>query len=657
MALQLTKKNRIPLFSILVIMLAAAFSSRAGWFDMLEAHTYDSLFLLRGAVVTPEEVVVVAIDEPSFGVIGKQWPWPRHLHAQLIEGLFQKGAETVAADIVFADRSEPSEDRSLADVIKRHPNLIIAAGIDQIDRQHFTQQIQVMPIREFIQHPESVGINIFPVDKDGFVRQTCLNYDPFFSFANVAVASYQHKKPIPTDNTDINNPAINHQKKININYYGSPGSIKTVSYYQALHPEQYLPKNFFKGKLVFIGFSLQNLPLVTEKQPDYYFVPYSRHIGKTMAGVEIHATIAANLLQNSSIRPLPFQSVLSIMILFWGILILSTLWTRLAVQCMIFLSLIGMTLGSGFILFAFFDTHLPLVLIIVPMIAGFISNMGFQYFQMFKERRFIRQAFSAYISPELVKALLKSPENLKLGGEFVDATVLQLDIRGFTSLAENLPAQEVVQILNTYLGAFAQVIFKWNGMIDKFIGDGIMAVWGVPVAQANHADLACNAAMEMLEKVAELNSKQTAYPEIHIRIGINSGRMLAGNVGAEKFFNYTVHGDDVNLAVRLEGANKEYATRILIGSNTLNRLQETFIVREIDQVQLRGKQIPVMLYELMGTPLTVHHDQMVLKALFDEGRRYYIEQKWDQAFLCFEKALLIDPNDWVSHIYLERCKR
>jgi adenylate cyclase len=510
-------------------MIAIASSFRTGWFDQLEAHTYDYLFLLRGSVATPKDVVVVAIDEPSFGVIGKQWPWPRNLHAQLIEGLFQRGAKTVATDIVFAERSKPSEDRSLVDVIRRHPSLIIAAGIDQVDREYFTQQIQVLPIKEFIQHSDSFGINILPVDKDGFVRQTCLEYPPYFSFAHVAVVSYQNKKPMSEDNR-----ANHHQRKMNINYYGPPGSIKTVSYYQALHPERYLPDDLFKGKLVFIGFSLQNLPLVTEKQPDHYFVPYSRHIGKTMAGVEIHASIAANLIQNFSIRPFPSQYVISVMITVWGILFLATLGTRLAVQCMVFISLIVMTIGAGFILFAFFNINLPLVFIVLPMMAGFTSNMGFHYFHLFKERRFIRQAFSAYISPELVKSLLKSPEKLKLGGEFVDATVLQLDIRGFTSLTETLPAEDVVQILNTYLGAFAQVIFKWNGMIDKFIGDGIMAVWGVPVPLTNHADLACSAAMEMLEKVAVLNSRKTTYPDIHIRIGINSGRMIAGNVGAEQ---------------------------------------------------------------------------------------------------------------------------
>ncbi|MFA6011142.1 MAG: adenylate/guanylate cyclase domain-containing protein [Desulfobacteraceae bacterium] len=589
--------NRLALSGMIFIMLLTPAAYRTDLVSRIESYAYDSLFLLRGPISIPDEIVIIAIDEPSFRVIGKQWPWPRNLHAGLIKSLFDNGAETVAVDIIFSDPSVPKADQDLTATIKNHPKLVLAGGLDQIDRGNYIHQMLVLPYKDFISERSLIGINVLPVDKDGFVRQALLNIDHFASFANLA-ATVQLADHLP--DTTKHNVEDEDKGKININFYDQPGSIKTVSYYQALRPEQYLPKNFFRDKLVFIGFLLQNVPSVSEKQPDHYLVPYSRQNAKTMSGVEVHATIAANLLRNQTIRWVPNPYLIACALFIWGLLILSASRLKITGLCLIFVSMLLLTAGSAFILFRSYAIYLPVVLIVFPLLTGFTTHIGFQYFFLFRERRFIHKAFSAYISPVLVKSILQSPEKLKLRGEFVDATVLHLDIKGFTSLAEKLPAQELVQILNTYLGAFAEVVFKQHGMIDKFIGDGIMAVWGAPVTQPNHADLACGAALAMLEKLDELNSMQTSSHDIRIRIGINSGRMLAGNVGAEKFFNYTVHGDDVNMAVRLEEMNKTYETQILIGKNTVIRLNEPFVVREIDQVVLRGKQIPVVIYELMG---------------------------------------------------------
>ena len=233
---------------------------------------------------------------------------------------------------------------------------------------------------------------------------------------------------------------------------------------------------------------------------------------------------------------------------------------------------------------------------------SFAMSTAFNYATEGRQRRQIKDMFSRYMSDLLIQDLLKNPGKLRLGGERKVLTVLFSDLAGFTSISEKLSPEEVVTLLNLYLTAMTDIILASGGIIDKYEGDAIMAFWGAPVQEEDHAARACLAALENQARLATLRQElaQMGLPPVYSRIGINTGEMIIGNLGSSQRFDFTVIGDSVNLASRLEGAGKEYGTSILISEETYRRAREAVEVRELDLLQVKGKELPVRIYELLG---------------------------------------------------------
>jgi adenylate cyclase len=223
-----------------------------------------------------------------------------------------------------------------------------------------------------------------------------------------------------------------------------------------------------------------------------------------------------------------------------------------------------------------------------------------------KEKKAIQGMFSNYVSKRVVEELLKHPEKLVLGGEDKQITVLFSDIRGFTTLSEKLTPQELVAHLNEYLSAMTDLIFKYEGTLDKYVGDEIMAFWNAPVEQENHAELACRTALEMMEVLKQLNEQWPEEKKLNIGIGLNTGVMTVGNMGSKSRMDYTLMGDSVNLGARLEGTNKIYGTNIIISEFTYEQVKDRFVCRELDNIRVKGKQKPVKIFQVMdylGEPI------------------------------------------------------
>jgi adenylate cyclase len=218
-----------------------------------------------------------------------------------------------------------------------------------------------------------------------------------------------------------------------------------------------------------------------------------------------------------------------------------------------------------------------------------------------REKKYIRQTFSKFVSKSVVDELLKDPDKLKLGGEKKILTVLFSDIRGFTTISERLTPEALVEHLNEYLQAMTDIVFKYLGTLDKYVGDEIMAFWGAPIPQDDHAVLAARAAVEMMHVLDGLNKKWATEgkPELHIGIGLNTGDMVVGNMGSSSRMDYTLMGDNVNLGARLEGTNKIYNTGIIISEATYEYVKEHIIARELDLIRVKGKELPVKIYELV----------------------------------------------------------
>jgi adenylate cyclase len=277
----------------------------------------------------------------------------------------------------------------------------------------------------------------------------------------------------------------------------------------------------------------------------------------------------------------------------------------------------------------------------------------YRYFTEEREKAFVKGAFEKYVSPKLVKSIMNNPSQLNLGGEKKKLTVLFSDLRDFTSLSEKMGASELSKFLNDYLTPMSDVVMKFDGTVDKYMGDAIMAIFGAPIYFENHAQLAVEASLEMLRKLKELNEiwKSKGLSELIIGIGINTGDMSVGNMGSQKIFSYTVMGDAVNLASRLESLNKEYATHLIVGEATFRELGSKFACRKIDKVRVKGKSEPVEIYEVISKQLSNEKSKLI--DAFQIALNLYFERNFSEALLKFKDLSSQDPT---SAIFAQRCE-
>lgn len=584
-------KVKISLAMIMALMGLAFSLSPLG--SMADFVQYDVLQVLKTTSRQMENIVIVAIDEPSFEVLGKQWPWPRSIHAGLMNALFEAGAKTIAMDILFPEPSSPQEDQLFARALNE--NVVLAASLETIHAPGHVSSINVLPMSLFLERHCKIGLDILPLDSDGLLRKGIVTLNNQSGFAFSAAKTY-----CPVDCRDSLQQIRSNPNDMLINFAGPPGKVTTVSYYQALEPFKYLPENFFKNKLVFVGFTIRNAAHLQTPIADHYPTPYVRLGSGHMAGVELQANIAANLLHHDFIKTIPLSALMVVAVILW--LIAGRLSYRFSPLTSGLIGVCMIAAGSGAIFYSFscFRVFVPFSILLFPSVFIYLSGLLLHYYQQLKEKTYIKQVFSRYVSSSVVKLLLKHPEKLKLGGEFAQGTVMFLDIKNFTQLTRQTPAKDLISILSRYLGKFSDIVLENNGMVDKIAGDALMAVWGVPLAQPDHAVLACRAVLKIEQAYEELKKEDNDLHKrlLSIRIGINSGTLLAGNIGGKYFSDYTVHGVDVNFANQLESLNKKYNTRILMGQNTKRLLPDEFHTRKIDMLNIEGDSAPVAIYEL-----------------------------------------------------------
>jgi adenylate cyclase len=284
-----------------------------------------------------------------------------------------------------------------------------------------------------------------------------------------------------------------------------------------------------------------------------------------------------------------------------------------------------------------------------------------------REKHRIRSAFEFYLEPSVARLVSEDPSRLRLHGEKKELTVLFADLRDFTTVTEMSDPEELVGFMNEYLGTMTAEIFKHDGLVDKYIGDAIMALWGAPVTIPDHAVKACQAALDMAGRLQTLQDAWRRLRGAHsgvdlprslrlgMGVGINTGQMVVGNIGSQRRFNYTVIGDAVNLASRLEACNKLYGTRILIGERTRETIGDAYLLREIDSVRVKGKRLPVRIFELLAE----RSDSALFgpfAASFEDALRAYRERDWPLALRRFEEFEKEYPDDTPGRIYVERCR-
>jgi len=438
----------------------------------------------------------------------------------------------------------------------------------------------------------------------------------------------------------------NETGRLLINYLGPPRTFPHYSIADILSGK--IPPETFRNKIVLVGATAIGIY-------DLRVTPFS----STFPGVEIHATVIDNILHQNFLTHSSITRFIDICAIILFGLMIGLLIPRLRpVTGMVaaFLIIVAFV-AVNFFSFFMFNAWLNLVYPFVTMTTIYLGITIYHYFKEEREKKKIRGAFQYYMTASVINEMLKDPSKLKLGGDKKELTVLFSDIRGFTTISEKLTPEELVALLNEYLTVMTNQVFHYDGLLDKYMGDAIMAVFGAPLTQPDHAKRACFTALAMMKELRRLQEKWRAEgrPAFDIGIGINSGDMVVGNMGSEMRFDYTVMGDMVNLGSRLEGINKEYGTNIIISEFTYEMVKDSMCCRELDGVRVKGKIKPVKIYELLGEKKD-QPDCQAMMDVFAQGLAFYRERKWDEAIAAFQSVLAIRPGDYVSTMYMDRCK-
>ena len=660
--------------------------------ESYELKTYDQLCRLNApSSPVAGDIALIVVDQGSLRAAqsnGINWPWPRQMYAPIIEYCASSGAKSIAFDVLFTEPSSygMEDDRLLAESLKQYGQGFLPIFLSRENRSQEKEEkglverialpLQDQSLRSFPPYLSSVppipvlaqavrgmGNVAIPPDADGIYRRLPLVFrygDRWIPSLGFAV--YQHlygkdlwtlkRDGLQSKGTDI---PLDPQGNFLLSYYLSGRDFPRYSAFNVVQSFQALqeggtpmyPPEVFHNKIVFVGFTAPGL-FDLKPTPIHSLNP----------GLAIHATLLANLIYKdfrvrvSAITNLLLAAAVALTVCII-VMMIPVLWQ---------LALMVIAYGGGLFLLVMLafreNIWIDGVLMAASLGLPFATSVAFSYATEGRQRRQIKQTFSRYMSDLLIQDLLKHPEKLRLGGEKRVLTVFFSDLAGFTSLSERLSPEEVVTLLNRYLTTMTDIILAGGGLIDKYEGDAIMAFWGAPIPQEDHAARACLAALDNQKRLAELREEfiHMGLPPVHARIGINTGEMIIGNMGSNQRFDFTVIGDSVNLASRLEGAGKEYGTRILISEETYRQASGQVEVREVDWLRVKGKEMPVRIYELLARKGELDAVQKQVRDLFAQGMVLYRQRQWVEALAIFQRILTLVPEDGPASTFSKRCE-
>jgi adenylate cyclase len=626
----LTVKRAGMLIALIVaITLSLLYRMNAPFLEVLEQKTLDLRFALRGRIAPGPETVIAAIDEKSIHEFGR-FPWPRSVWAHIVDRLTEEGAKVVAFDVFFTEPENEESDARFEKAISSSGRVVLplvfdvseagfqdtgfrAGDVDALFPSAFTvirnpdgpfvpvAAAKVLPpLDRFSSAAQSLAaINMVP-DSDGTLRWEVLaiefNQDFYPALALQAARMYQglSMQDMALDRNsgvDVGSTRIptDVRGRMLINYRGPAGTFPFYSLSDIV--EGKIAAGSFKDKIVLIGATAIGIY-------DLRVTPFSNN----MAGIEKHANVVDNILRRDFI--IRTQANVYLLIFLFAV-VLGVSIPRLDARfgAMLFLALLVGYIAFVCWLFASKGIWFNLVYPAFTVFFVYTSQTAYRFFTEERRARDIRRMFSSYVAKRIVDELIRDPSKARLGGERKEITVLFSDIRGFTAFSEKHQPEEVVSLLNEYLTAMTDIVFEYEGTLDKFVGDAIMAIWGAPIGQPDHAERAVKCALAMIEKLKKLQAKWASEGKyvIDIGIGINTGDVVVGNMGAEgKKMDYTVIGDSVNLGARLESLTRQYNNHIIISEFTNERVKGVVETRELGTVTVKGKQQPVIVYDVTG---------------------------------------------------------
>ncbi len=684
----------------------------------LEAISYDMRVRLTMPQKRFDGVAIVDIDEKSLAEEGR-FPWGRDRLAVLVKTLFDRyQVAALGFDIVFAEKDDSSglsvlqqlgattlrkdsqyqqalqhitpqldRDALFAASLKNHPVVLgyyFTTAADGTRRHVGMLPAPLAPATPFEQlgihlnRANGYGANLPQLqqaaengghfnpstDIDGVVRRipmlieyggqvyqslslallrAALGEPPVdFVIPRSSDGSYQALEGLAIG--DMTVPVDQYGRAL-VPYRGEQGSFLYVSATDVMH--QRLPANALAGKIVLVGTTAPGLK-------DLRVTP----VGSVYPGVEIHANVIAGMLEQNILQMPKYDIAIEILTLLVSGLLLTVLLPRLSPlkSTLLTLLLLGLIVGGNLWAWQYKHLVLPLAASLSLVILIYVFDVAYGYFVESRNRHLISELFGQYVPPQLVNEMSQHLEQVSMQSDSREMTVLFSDIRDFTSISEKLTPQELTDILNTYLTAMTEIIHRYRGTIDKYMGDAIMAFWGAPLNDPQHAQHAVDAGLAMLERLQRLQSefKQRGWPELRIGIGVNTGIMSVGNMGSQFRRAYTAMGDAVNLGSRLEGLTKQYGVSMIVSETTVKAASQSHYC-ELDQVNVKGKHEPVRIFEpqpAAGSPLPTRTAEEV--QLFEQALAHYRQQQWEAAEALLHRLVQAQPGQRLYAVFLQR---
>lgn len=668
-----------------------------GWLERIEFTTWNWRVNVRSRPgVATEDIKIIVVDEESLQWAADElrlpWPWPREVYSAILQFLSRGGARAVAFDVLFLDHSfrDAADDPLFGEAIREGPPFVAAAflgdpggrytnwpshipdhslnvtGFEAWRGERTLSDMRMervaMPIPAVATNATILGDVRGVPDRDGIIRRVHLfrefdgRFVPSLGFGTYMAAQSPSRGRLPELRME-GNRILSGRRRIPVDaegrsilrYRGPPGTHERFQAAQLIQDEIRIQSGerprlspvVFDNKYVLLGFSA---PGLLDLRP----TPMS----PVTPGVEVHATMLDNFLSNDFVRTLPRNVQLLLLMVLAGcgamVIVFSRRVWSLAAW---FIALLSLPSAIGFYLYEF-SLWWPIVPQTVALAVSMVGGLTINYALEGRQKHFIKSAFRHYLSPAVIDQILQNPQQLKLGGERRTLTIFFSDLAGFSAISEKLNAEQLTTLLNDYLSDMTELILEEGGTLDKYEGDAIIAFWNAPLAQEDHAERAVRAALKCQKRLAERRPEflERTGCELTMRIGVNTGDVVVGNMGSRERFDYTVLGDAANLASRLEGANKVFGTAIMVAESTWAAAGDGFVGRPIGRIRVVGRKTPEQVFE----PLALTSESIAVSlSEFAKAMEACEQGNYEAAAELFDQW----TNDPLSCTYAQRCRR
>lgn len=676
-----------------LLVAVVAYLLAPGLFQSFENQLYDMRVRFAADTREPPDpdsgIYVVRIDDSALEKYGRFAQWPRTMHGQLASQLGEWSAAAIFFDLLFTQEDrDPAVDRALAEGFRQAG--VVYSAISLTDRESYFFESRI-PKDELIRNaPRSVFrveeipgsetlpdlaetkilegpaplitraclglglVNVFG-DDDGVIRRQPLllrhgdlviptvSFRLFLDLLGIN-SDEVHLVPGETLHAGPYSFPVDRNGCFLIHWYPPDrGPYRELSYYDVL--EARIPTEAMAGAVCLIG---PTAAALEDLKPT--------SAGLAVPGVKIHTTLLANLARLDTVGMMGRWQGILLAVLLGALAAFFAVRFRTTGGVLLSVGLLLLLLVAGFYAFAAWSYWIELFRPALGLTVAYAGTMAYRYMTEERQKRVIKGAFQQYVPPAVVDEMLLYPEKLRLGGERREISVLFADIQGFTGFSEQLDPEELTHFLNRFLTEMTRRIFEEQGTVDKYIGDAIMALFGAPLSFDDHAHRAVEAGLGMRREVERLRAEWGGQvsASFDMKIGINTGAVVVGNMGSDMRFDYTAIGDNVNLAARLETLTRKYGVGLLISESTREAVGEEFMVRELDLVRVKGKTRPARVFEVIGHTGSVEDTPEARERIrtFNEGLGHYRARAWDQALACFSSL----DGDPAAEVFAERCE-